>query len=82
MSSGVDEEFGKRSEMLYGLSEGPFYCVRVIPAIDSTLGGIPVNGNCQVLTDEKTPVAGLYAVGQDASGFWAIPITRPSTPTL
>lgn len=67
-----DKEFGKRPEMLYSLegSRGPFYCVRVVPAIDSTLGGIPVNGNCQVLTDDKTVIPGLYAAGQDASGFW------------
>ena len=67
-----DAEFGKRSEMLYSLEEsrGPFYCVRIVPAIDSTLGGIPVNGKCQVLTDDKTVISGLYAVGQDASGFW------------
>ena len=70
VEAGEDAAFGKRPEMLYSLDEGPFYCVRVIPAIDSTLGGIPVNGNCQVLTNDKTPIAGLYAVGQDASGFW------------
>lgn len=72
VASGVDEEFGKRSEMLYSLDEanGPFYCVRIIPAIDSTLGAIPVNGDCQVLTNDKTVIPGLYAVGQDASGFW------------
>ena len=70
--TGVDEQFGKRPEMLYSLAEedGPFYCVRIIPAIDSTLGGIPVNGNCQVLRNDKSVIPGLFAVGQDASGFW------------
>lgn len=72
IESGVDEEFGKRPEMLYPLDEsvGPFYCVRIIPAIDTTLGAIPVNAKCQVLTDDKTVIDGLYAVGQDASNFW------------
>ncbi len=72
VESGEDKDFGKRSEMLYSLDEanGPYYCVRIIPAIDSTLGGIPVNGKCQALTNEKTVIQGLYAVGQDASGFW------------
>lgn len=72
IKTGVDEEFGKRPEMLYPLDEsvGPFYCVRVIPAIDTTLGAIPVNAKCQVLTDDKTVIPGLYAVGQDASNFW------------
>ena len=72
IESGVDAQFGKRPEMLYSLSEedGPFYCVRIVPALDSTLGAVPVNGNCQVLTNEKTIIPGLYAVGQDASGFW------------
>ena len=72
IEAGEDRQFGKRPEMLHSLSEedGPFYCVRIVPALDSTLGGIPVNGNCQVLTNAKTVIPGLYAVGQDASGFW------------
>ena len=72
IEAGEDKQFGKRPEMLFSLSEenGPFYCVRIVPALDSTLGGIPVNGNCQVLTNAKTVIPGLYAVGQDASGFW------------
>lgn len=56
--------------MLFSLDEGPYYCVRIIPAVDSTLGGIPVNKHCQVLNAEQQPIDGLYAVGQDASGFW------------
>ena len=72
IEAGEDKQFGKRPEMLFSLSEEnrPFYCVRIVPALDSTLGGIPVNGNCQVLTNAKTVIPGLYAVGQDASGFW------------
>lgn len=65
-----DEEFNKRPEMLYSLDEGPYYCVRIIPAIDSTLGAVPINRNCQVLRNDKSVIEGLYAVGQDASGFW------------
>ena len=41
-----------------------------LPVIDTTLGAIPVNAKCQVLTDDKTVIPGLYAVGQDASNFW------------
>ena len=72
IEAGEDKQFGKRPEMLFSLSEedGPFYCVRIVPALDSTLGGIPVNGNCEVLTNAKKPIPGLFAVGQDASGFW------------
>ncbi len=70
IANGVDEEFGKRSEMLFSLDEGPFYAVRIYPALDGTLNGVAVNSKCQALDVDYQPIEGLYMGGYDAGGVW------------
>lgn len=70
IETGVDEQFGKRKEMLFPLSEGPFYAVRIYPALDGTLNGVPVNSNMQALNTEYRPIEGLYMGGYDAGSVW------------
>ncbi len=73
IQSGVDDEFGKRSEMLYSLDEGPYYAVRICSAVDGTLNGIRVNSDMQALNSDLEPITGLYMAGYDAGGMWAHP---------
>lgn len=70
IASGVDEQFGKRVEMLFPIDEGPFYAVRIIPALDGTLNGIPVNSSMQALNEAYKPISGLYMGGYDAGSVW------------
>ena len=70
IASGVDAEFGKRSEMLFSLDDGPFYAVRIYPAMDGTLNGVAVNSHCQALDTDYQPIEGLYMGGYDAGGVW------------
>jgi succinate dehydrogenase/fumarate reductase flavoprotein subunit len=44
----------------------PFYAVQVHVGDLGTYAGIVTNGNAQVLDANKRPIAGLYAVGNDA----------------
>ncbi|HHZ00568.1 MAG TPA: FAD-binding protein, partial [Tissierellia bacterium] len=73
IEQGEDTMFGKRADMLYSLSEGPFYAVRIYPALDGTLNGIRVNKNMQALDKNLKPIQGLYMAGYDAGSFWAFP---------
>lgn len=73
IEQGKDTMFGKRADMLYPLSNGPFYAVRIYPALDGTLNGIRVNSNMQALNDDLQPIPGLYMAGYDAGSFWAFP---------
>lgn len=57
----------KPNPCLAPLDAPPFYAVRVVPAELGTFAGIATNANAQVLTKAGTPVAGLYAVGNDAA---------------
>jgi len=79
--SGSDPDFGKGStayNRFYGDTEikpnpcvapivaAPFYAVKVVVGDLGTYAGIATNGNAQVLDENKRPIPGLYAAGNDA----------------
>lgn len=70
IENGIDEQFGKRKEMLFPLDKGPFYAVRIYPALDGTLNGVAVNSNMQALNKNYRPIEGLYMGGYDAGSVW------------
>ncbi|HEY7165356.1 MAG TPA: FAD-dependent oxidoreductase [Candidatus Binatia bacterium] len=47
----------------------PFYGLKVVPGITFTMGGILVNGRCEVLDLKEQPIAGLYAAGDCIGGL-------------
>jgi predicted oxidoreductase len=49
------------------LDSPPFYAVRVIPGDLGTFAGIRTSANAQVIDGSGRPIAGLYAVGNDAA---------------
>ena len=49
------------------LDTPPFYAVRVVPSELGTFAGIATNANAQVVDGDGRPIAGLYAVGNDAA---------------
>lgn len=51
------------------LEKPPFYAVILYPGDVSTVFGLDTDADGQVLTDDKTPVGGLYAVGLDQNNF-------------
>jgi uncharacterized protein with FMN-binding domain/succinate dehydrogenase/fumarate reductase flavoprotein subunit len=67
-ASGVDEEHGKKAEYLDAIGYGPYYCVVGTPYCYSTVGGLDVDRNLNVLDIEGNPIAGLYAAGEDCLG--------------
>jgi succinate dehydrogenase/fumarate reductase flavoprotein subunit len=79
--TGTDPEFGKGGtayNRFYGDTEikpnpcvapivaVPFYAVKVVVGDLGTYAGIATNGNAQVLDENKRPIPGLYAAGNDA----------------
>ena len=55
--------------MPVSLEHAPYYAVCVTPAIHHTMGGLSVNTDTQVLKEDGTPVAGLYAAGEVTGGL-------------
>lgn len=79
---GVDNAFGKGSKAynryqgdalvtpnpcLAPLAHGPFYAIKLVVGDIGTFAGLVTNEHAQVLDDDRQPIAGLYAVGNDAA---------------
>lgn len=60
---GVDEEFGKRKELLLPVKNGPFYGIRCTPWFLTTVGGIRCNDEMQVMNEDNEVIEGLYCLG-------------------
>ena len=82
--TGVDTQFGKGSTAynryqgdslvkpnpcMAPIKAGPFYAIKVVVGEIGTFAGLATDAHCQVLTKEKQPVKGLYAVGNDAASI-------------
>ena len=80
--AGVDEDFGRGdslSDRYYGdprvkpnpcmapIEKPPFYAIKVYPGDLGTKGGLRTDPQARVLTEDDTPVEGLYAVGNCAA---------------
>lgn len=66
--AGVDQEFGRASEVLFPVKEAPFYAVKFDPALGETMvtmGGIITDGNQNAVDKDYNPIPGLYMSGND-----------------
>lgn len=65
-----DPALGKKADFLTDKIEtGPFYGFRVKGAKVNMFGGIHINSNAEVVKEDATPIAGLYAAGVECGGF-------------
>jgi fumarate reductase flavoprotein subunit len=72
------DPFGKPAKFLkYPVKQGPFYAMRAKVVSLATLGGVRVNENFEALNANYKPIGGLYAVGNNAYGFYCTPSYPP-----
>lgn len=64
--TGADTQFGKDVKYLKALGEGPYYAIIAEENNLCSWGGLLTNADYQVLDGNRFPVAGLYAVGNEA----------------
>ena len=69
-AAGADTRFSKPAEYMRALEEGPFYAFEVFNGYFTTVGGIKVTPQTEVLDDTNTVIPGLYAGGSDAGGLY------------
>ena len=69
-AAGVDEEFSLPANMLLPVSTPPYYGAKITPTLFTTVGGLRVNPNMQVMGTDGKPVEGLFAAGGDAAGLY------------
>jgi succinate dehydrogenase/fumarate reductase flavoprotein subunit len=70
-AAGVDTEFGKPATDLIALNTAPFYGITVCGQILTTMDGLRINPDMQVLDADNKIIEGLYAAGDVAGGFFA-----------
>lgn len=65
--SGKDKEFNKNSKYMVPIDGTKFYALKFAPSAYGSLGGIKINDQTQVTTDQFDVIPGLFAAGTDAN---------------
>ncbi len=68
--NGSDETFGKPAEFLKPMTSGPWYAFELAVGYFTTVGGLKVNENAQVISTEGEVIPGLYAIGTDSNAIY------------
>lgn len=72
VEAGEDNDFGKRKELLFPITEPPFYASRMMTGLLTIPCGLSINEKMQVIAaDQETPIEGLYAVGNAGGDLFA-----------
>ena len=67
--AGEDTDFGKSSQRLFALENGPFYAAECGCALVlANLGGLESDEECRVYSTERKVIKGLYACGAPQGG--------------
>ncbi|MFD0898271.1 FAD-dependent oxidoreductase [Loigolactobacillus binensis] len=68
----ADSQFAKQTKFLqFNVAAGPFYAVKERCAILGTLNGVNVNADLEALRADRTPIKGVYVVGNNANGLYS-----------
>lgn len=69
---GYDEQFDRRADTLKPIDNGPFYAIKIVPAIVNTQGGPVRNTNCEIIDTNGNVIPHLYGAGELGSmyGGW------------
>ena len=62
-----DPDFG-RTSFAQPLNTAPYYAIKVTAGVHHTMGGLVINTDTEVLKNDGTAIAGLYAAGEVTGG--------------
>ncbi|MGX7112007.1 NADH-dependent flavin oxidoreductase [Gemella cuniculi] len=69
VKAGVDEDFNRENRFLQKeVGSGPYYLVEQKPRFATTMGGLVVNENLEVVNKKGNTINGLYAAGEVVGG--------------
>ncbi|WP_139650809.1 FAD-binding protein [Raoultibacter phocaeensis] len=69
--AGVDEDMGKEAYRLSEIRTAPFYGTWFGGSLLTTLDGVRINKDTQVLDTDEMPIEGLYAVGTCSGSYYS-----------
>ena len=67
----VDEDFGKEAFRLSELRTPPYYGAKLGGLLLCTLDGIVIDEQFRALDENRTPIEGLYVLGNDSGSYYA-----------
>lgn len=67
----ADDEFGKEAYRLSALRQAPFYGCWFGGSLLTTIDGLQINADCQVLREDGSTIPGLYASGDVSGSFFS-----------
>lgn len=70
-AAGKDEDYGKEPHRLTPVDTAPFYGIRTCAWHLTTLDGVRINTDMQVLREDGSVIEGLWATGDCSGGFFA-----------
>jgi len=70
VAKGSDEDYGKPAKFLHPIDTAPFYGIHRHLRISACCSGLVVDENSQCLNADGAPIKGLFAIGNDAGGFY------------
>ena len=66
--NGKDTLFNLR-RLGFKIEKEPFYCLKAVPAVHHTMGGLRINKDANVLDKNGNIIKGLYAAGETTGGI-------------
>ena len=70
--AGEDTDYYKKPVFLTPVKEGPFYALKVGPALLTVTGGLKTDINFECLDADGKPIKGLYALGNCMGDITAV----------
>jgi hypothetical protein len=66
VAAGKDTDFEKRT--MHRIDKAPFYAALIPFAVNDSIGGLKIDGHCQVIDIYGKPIPGLFAGGEASGG--------------
>ena len=66
VAAGKDTDFEKRA--MHRIDKAPFYAALIPFAVNDSIGGLKIDGHCQVIDIYGKPIPGLFAGGEASGG--------------
>ncbi|WP_165248783.1 FAD-dependent oxidoreductase [Adlercreutzia sp. ZJ141] len=77
-----EPDFGKLGSKVKKIAKAPFYAIARQATCLTTLSGLEVNADMQVLDDSFQPIEGLWAAGNCSGNFYGGLVQRMVTPCM
>jgi succinate dehydrogenase/fumarate reductase flavoprotein subunit len=80
-AKGNDDDYGKRSEILWPVDTPPFFAGQLISTLLAASGGLRQDTDCHVLDESNNPIEGLYVCGAAGGQYFSndYPTINPGT---